>query len=389
MRKSRFDAIVVGGGPAGSAASFALASKGLSVCLIDKSAFPRDKLCGGMLTLRSKAIFEKVFLANWDPIIETVATGCDFYHKGTLLNSVRDYKETFFTSRYSFDAFLLALSESQGVYLIQNAIIKDISLDSNSLILNTGPRLYYDFLIGADGVHSLVARKLFGRSFMRNRIALGLQMDVPVDNRHKMIPHPEIYFGVVKWGYGWVFPKATHLTVGMGGLLSQNSDLKCSLLQFLRQRFDAIPDSKISGHYIPCGDYRKVPGKDNVLLCGDAAGLVDPITGEGIAYAMESGHYAAQAVFEAYDSGKAHSAYAQYITKYRSIQRSLSLANILRYLIFPRITGHLFIKALPKTNTIPKKHIDLMSGDVSYESYVQFLARKLSSALLKTIFRVG
>ncbi|PIV88142.1 MAG: geranylgeranyl reductase, partial [Hydrogenophilales bacterium CG17_big_fil_post_rev_8_21_14_2_50_63_12] len=84
-----------------------------------------------------------------------------------------------------------------------------------------------------------------------------------------------------------------------GGLHAKNPALKKVFHGFLAARFGSVPEGRIKGHYLPFGDYRKVPGRRNVLLCGDAAGLVDPITGEGIAFAMLSGLYAAEAIIEA------------------------------------------------------------------------------------------
>ena len=86
--------------------------------------------------------------------------------------------------------------------------------------------------------------------------------------------------------------------VRIGGVNSKNTNMREKLNDFLKGLFGEIPDAKIKGHFIPFGDYRKVPGAKYTLLVGDAAGLVDPITGEGIAFAMESGYLAAQAIIK-------------------------------------------------------------------------------------------
>lgn len=91
MKKSHF-VIVVGGGPAGSSAAYTLAKQGIDVCVIDKAKFPRNKLCGGLLTLRSKKVFEKIFDANWDKTYELKTTGFKVLNKTTLLNKVENYK---------------------------------------------------------------------------------------------------------------------------------------------------------------------------------------------------------------------------------------------------------------------------------------------------------
>ena len=187
---------------------------------------------------------------------------------------------------------------------------------------------------------------------------------------------PEIYFGLIDWGYGWVFPKRDTLTVGVGGSLRKNPDLMSSFKDFLRQRFGEIPAGKIKGHHIPFGDFRRVPGRGNILLCGDAAGLVEPITGEGIAFAMQSGHFAAEAIRDAAKALKPAAALDFYQPRYEAIAASFRHANRLRHLLFPRTAQKLFSKVLPRTSSIPRRHMDLMADEITYADYGKFLLRK-------------
>ena len=75
--ESKYQVVVMGGGPAGSSAAYTLAGAGVKVCLIDRSIFPRDKLCGGLLTIRSKRAFQRIFKADWTPVIQTVSKGAE------------------------------------------------------------------------------------------------------------------------------------------------------------------------------------------------------------------------------------------------------------------------------------------------------------------------
>jgi menaquinone-9 beta-reductase len=384
---SKFQVVVVGGGPAGSSAAHTLAAAGIKVCLIDRSVFPRDKLCGGLLTLRSKKAFQTIFKTDWSPAIQTVSKGARFYFKQKLLNSVVDYKDIFFTCRRDYDAFLLELARQRGTTVVQGAQVQTIDLEQSSLKLSDGTICDYDFLIGADGVNSLVAKTIFGESFRQDTIGFGLEMEVPISTRIPPITEPEIYFGLLDWGYGWVFPKSKTLTAGVGGLLKKNPRMREDFENFLTQRFGHVPPAKIKGHFIPFGDFRKTPGRRNVLLCGDAAGLVEPITGEGIAFAMLSGFFAAEGIKEALSVAKPSSVLEFYEKRYATIADSFRQANSLRYLLFPKACQFLFSKALPHSQSIPRRHMDLMADDLSHGEYVKFLVKKFGTVPFKTLFR--
>ncbi len=156
-----------------------------------------------------------------------------------------------------------------------------------------------------------------------------------------------------------------------------------SFKNFLRQRFGEIPAGKIKGHHIPFGDFRRVPGRDHILLCGDAAGLVEPITGEGIAFAMQSGHLAAEAIREAAAAGNPAAALGFYQPRYETIAASFRHANRLRHFLFPRASQNLFSKILPRTASIPRRHLDLMADEITYADYGKFLLRKAVVAPLR------
>ena len=224
---------------------------------------------------------------------------------------------------------------------------------------------------------------MFGRGFDNSTLAYGLETEIPIGGNVPQIVDPEIYFGLVKWGYGWVFPKRETLTVGIAGLHGKNPDLREKFSDFVKMRFGDMPHPEPKGHYIPFGSYRRNPGRDNVLLCGDAAGLADPITGEGIAFAMQSGYYAALSVMENLHKRRSRGALGLYMERYREFTRALGHARMLRNLIFPETSERLFVSVFPKTRSVTRKHMDLMADDIGYGQYTRFIVTKIIKAIAK------
>ena len=386
---SRFDAIVVGGGPAGAAAGHVLAASGMSVAIVDRAVFPRDKLCGGALSERSEAIFKSIFGAAWDAAIETVANGIAFYHNNQFLNRVDNYRPIYFTSRRNFDNCLLELAARRGATVLQGVPVSSIDRRLSTVSLANDRVLRADFIIGADGVNSRIAKVLGLNAGDSPDLALGLELEVPRDEMKRQPSAPEIYFGVVRWGYGWVFPGRTSFNVGVVGLLNKNPDLQVRFDSFLCNVCGVIPRLKWKGHHIPFGSFRRRPGLGNILLAGDAAGLVEPVTGEGIAFAMLSGKCAAEGIIEAAASGNPGDACKFYRLRYEKITRLMSQAKIMRRLIFPEMTQRLFTKVLSRSRGAIRQYMDLLAGDIGYADYAKYLLRKVASRALDELGITG
>lgn len=382
---AKYDAVVVGAGPAGSCAAYCMAKQGLRVALVDRAVFPREKLCGGLLSARSKNIFTSIHDEDWDQAIECVSFGAKFFHKERLLNSVSDYKPIYFTCRSKFDAYLLEMAEAQGAVVMQGATVITVDPDRGSVTLKGGQTLDADFIIGADGVNGRVARHLYPNSRTRANLAFGLEVELPRNRFRREVCDPQIFFGVVNWGYGWIFPKPETLTVGLGGLLAQNANFKASFSTFLQSICGEVPPIVPRGHHIPFGNYLSVPGQKNILLVGDAAGLVEPITGEGIGFAMQSGQYAAEAIVEAANLGSRFDAIRFYQKRYVNIVGMLAAARFLRPLIFSGAMEPLFAKAIERSSSAIRKYMDLLAGDIDYPTYTRFLVRKVVTGGVRTM----
>jgi geranylgeranyl reductase family protein len=374
--KNQYTAVIVGGGPAGSSAAHTLAKSGVDVCVVDRFRFPRQKLCGGLLTQRAKKNYAAIFGPGWDEMYEHRCDGAKFFDGERLVNSIENYGELYVCDRSRFDARLIDKSKEHGVELVLGDKVTAVDLRNRVCKLQSGKEITYRYLIGADGVNSVVANAIHNGKTSRNGKAFALEATLPVAALSREIAEPEIYFDSIDWGYGWIFPRNDVVVVGIGGLFSKNRDFKANFNTFFRDRFGKAFTGVVKGHFLPFGEYSKRMGRDGVLLAGDAAGLVDPITGEGIAYAMQSGWFAAQSVLEAL-SGKTKNVNAAYRKRCAVITGELAYAAKIRNFLFSAATRALFITALARSTSAPRRYMDLMSGDITYRELLKNSGRKL------------
>ena len=300
----RFDVLVVGAGPSGSTAAYRLASQGASVLLADKARFPRDKPCGGGLTMR--AVRQLPF--SVEPVVEDrtsrVRLGLDFrarFERSTETPLV------LMTQRSRLDAFLVEQAADAGAEFRDGARVNDITLlDDGVRATVDGHKVAANWMFCADGVNGIAARTIGlddGRTYgvaLEGNVAYGAVAEE--DYRGKLF----LELANVPGGYGWVFPKGDHVNVGVGGWEREGPRMRQHLSRFCREY--GIPESSLEnvrGYRLPLLHARARLIKGRAALLGDAAGLVDPLSGDGIYEAFLSAKLAVQAVLagdlEAYD----------------------------------------------------------------------------------------
>ena len=379
-----FDVIVIGCGPAGGAAAVTAARAGLKTALIDKARFPRQKLCGGLFTGRARSYYQEIFGENPPPDTMIEKSSVSFWQAETDLGTLTNVPPLYLTMRWDLDYGLYRHATAAGVADFTGSRIAALDLKKKEVVLPNGQHLGFRVLIGADGVNSAVARQIFGSAFDHARIGFGLEIEAPASPPDAPV---RIDFGAAHWGYGWAFPKAQSTTIGVGGLLAANADMKAAMGDYLQKLGQDCPESAYKGHFIPFGHFRKTPGQGAVLLAGDAAGLVDPITGEGIAFAMKSGQLAALAAAQSLASGDPDKALTAYRDALRPLHRSLRWATRLRPLLFhPRLERH-FRSAFQNSQNMKHAYMELMAGERDYPELVWTLLKRLPHAYHRGLFR--
>ncbi len=311
----KYDVIIVGAGPAGCACALTLKDAGLSVALFDKKSFPRDKVCGDAIPGRAIKTLRSISEDYADQFKEftnkynTRKTRVTYNKQNLDFNWVG---EAYTCARMDFDNFLFNLvKENTATDIFLNSSLSDLVIKEDKVLIkekNVAATFEAKIIIGADGAQSFIAKQLANRTVDRNHHVGSVRAYYEnVSNTESSTT--EIYFDKKFLpSYLWVFPLPDNKTnVGFGMLSSKIAkrklNLKKTFYDFIAQnpelalRFkDAKQVSELEGFGLPLGSRRVIISGDNFLLCGDAASLIDPVSGDGIGNAMLSGKLAAEQV---------------------------------------------------------------------------------------------
>lgn len=294
---NHFDVAIVGAGPAGSFLAFLLSKSGYNTCIIDRSCFPRDKLCGGLMTGKTLDILSQNIDCASIPFFATDKVSIFYkYNKVLSFDAVNSF---YLCQRLDFDNILLKYAQQCGTTCFLGKEVTVFDLANRKLILSSGECIDYDVLVGADGALSKTRSNLLVES-----PSLGCCVEISSVDRQQLpfnaTDEIQMFVGDIDNGYSWIFPKYDGFTIGTGSIYNKtcSSNIKEHFFEFCKNI--KCNNSKFKGAFIPTGDRVHLGNKlfSNACLIGDAAGFIDPITGEGIYYALLSAQVLYSSIIE-------------------------------------------------------------------------------------------
>ncbi|MBK7695393.1 MAG: FAD-dependent monooxygenase [Saprospiraceae bacterium] len=326
--KKKYDVIIIGGGPSGSAAGITALKNGLSCCIIDKSNFPRKKLCGGLLTQKTIDLLKEISSdLNIDSLYNMKSDHVEMRFNKEEIVSFHTNIPLYFTYREDFDQHL------------------------HQHFINKGGDVYH---------HSISTQNFH---IENNSITFGEQTLEYEKNL------TTVYFGVVPNGYAWIFPKQNGYTVGVGCPANSKTDIKKIFHHFMQVIGVDFGVAAVKGAFIPYGRHPSALATGNIMLVGDSAGLVDPVNGEGIYFALLSGKMAIESIVDVKLYKNVSAAYHE---KSKSMIRIIREGTFMHKLLFNKYIGPLFFKIVKGHHRSGKYFVDKMVSHYTY-SYRQMI----------------
>jgi geranylgeranyl reductase family protein len=284
------DVIVVGAGPAGATLAYELALQGIDVLILEKERLPRYKACAGGITVKTA----KLLGFDFSSVTRDTVRGAKVAY-GNRHSFTKSYPQPliYMVMRDEFDQLLVQRAREAGATLADNEGVDQVQATEQSANRVFTARV----VVGADGARSIVAAS----AGLMQRVDLGIGLEAEISVPGQRLVQWEGLMGLdlghMRGGYGWVFPKKDHLSVGVGSPLRQAKRLKSGYQAVLKSHgLNDHAATRIRSHWLPVRRKGMAIQSGRCLLLGDAAGLVDPVTGEGIHNAVRSAQIAAPVI---------------------------------------------------------------------------------------------
>ncbi len=370
MTESQHDVVIVGAGPAGALLAHDLAAAGQDVLLVEKKHLPRYKACGGGLTPRAL----KLLPFSIQAVVEDAATTARLRVKDrTAFQRTYPQPVVHMVMRDRLDALIVQKAVERGARLVQGArFLAASGTPGNMAIETTGGRLRARCLVGADGTFSRTARHLGLPVRYRTMNAVEAEIEPQGRGLQRFRNRFDFDFGVIDQGYGWVFPKQNHLSVGVLTRRPKAAAIRRDLQRYLD--FKGLAGARVQSlklHPIPYA-----PGGANVyanqkgLVVGDATGMVDPITGEGLYYAFRTAQLAAASIKAYFENHAALSTYNHALR--RTVGREVRYAGLLAEILY-RLPGLSYPLLARFGDRIGAKHMEVFEGTLDYPRLFRYV----------------
>lgn len=363
---STYDCIVVGAGPAGSLAAYDLAADGARVLLVDRASFPRDKPCGGGVLLSAAAQLP----FSIAPVVERAVHGFHVrYRRDRVFTHRFEEPLAYMTQRARLDAYLAERAAEVGADFHDGRRVRNVETDASGVTVcfDGGDVATAPATIAADGANGICRRAL---GLPPQPMAVALEANV-AGVPQMWSDYVGLELGSMPGGYGWVFPKGDHCNVGLGGWPVTGPMLRAELDVY--SAVEQFPPGTLSGrrgHHLPLREAGSPAVRGRVALVGDAAGLVDPLSGEGIGNAIRSGRMAASAVARLL-SGETSDLSGYQAELERRLEPELAVARQLRDLYHYKPWP--YVQALRRSGFLWRAMCHIMRGESDYQSFRQRL----------------
>lgn len=368
-----FDCIVVGAGPAGGSAAYHLAKRGRSVLVLEREALPRYKPCSGGVSPAIAAWFD----FDFSPVIvQKVDTIRYTWKVGDPVEAVLNTPEPMWmVQRDSFDQYLLDQAKAVGAQVQDQTAVLGIEFRGDHWLVNTsnGP-LEARYLVAADGAKGPMAQWL---GFPARVCRMGAVLEVPAS---AVSPQAQFDFGLLKNGFIWQFPKGDRYSIGTGILRGKDEqDLNNILADYAKKLKIDISQAQIHQHPICLWEGDEDLHTKQAVLVGEAAGVLDPMTAEGIRPSMFSGVKAAEAIDRAL-AGNAQALVGYTHTMQEEWGKDMAWAAKLAGIFYrvPNIGYKVGVKRPSATDRLGK----ILCGELRYADVANRALKKLGGGLI-------
>lgn len=381
-----YDAVISGAGPAGCSAALFLARQGYRVLLLDKARFPREKICGDGVTAASTVLLEEMGvleLLRQKPGSLNLFKGATFVSpggtvvQGRILQNGALQGESYVIPRTDLDESLVTrVREHTSITFLDNTTVNALVMDGDRAwgVRTSAGEFSGSVVIAADGAYSPIAKQL--DLWNRDKSQQGFAMRAWFSGVEGLGDSIELcYDQAMLPGYGWIFPageRRANVGVFLLPRFTDQRSTKRLFEQFVSENAHAAAKLKravmepgtLKSWPLPFGSFAGKRGRGNVLLAGDAGSFIDPITGEGIYYALKTGRYAAEAVAHALERNDETGA----LTRYEQLWRGefSNRVYVPGYAFQPFMNNEWFVETFIRYTARKQHRADLLADVVAH-----------------------